>query len=104
LKNGVRRIRNAHLAGKTHPRTGRQFNEKGFPDFSSVSVRTVRIQQTGDRVVDAQAANKAAGLAKTPEGFRWHHHEDGVTMQLVPTEIHAATGHTGGVAIIRDGR
>jgi hypothetical protein len=25
-----------------------------------------------------------------------HHHQDGTTMQLVPTDIHRPTGHTGG--------
>ncbi|MAD44265.1 MAG: hypothetical protein CMH98_04595 [Oceanospirillaceae bacterium] len=35
----------------------------------------------------------------TPEGYTWHHSEDKGIMQLVDTEIHAKTGHTGGKSI-----
>lgn len=31
-----------------------------------------------------------------PEGYTWHHHEDPGRMQLVPSDIHEKTGHTGG--------
>ncbi|MEW5876279.1 MAG: HNH endonuclease [Candidatus Zixiibacteriota bacterium] len=75
------------------------FDKNGFPDFSKVSVKTVRIQQTGQRVADRAAANRAAGIKSEPPGYTWHHHQDGRTMQLVPTQIHVATGHTGGVAL-----
>jgi RHS repeat-associated protein len=91
--------RNAHLAGKTHPVSGIPFDAQGYPDFSSVATETVEITQTGNRAVDFAAANRAAGLAETPKGFTWHHHQNGTTMQLVPTAIHRATGHTGGVAL-----
>lgn len=56
----------------------------------------VNITQTGTRAGDVAAANKAAGYTRTPEGYTWHHHQDGTTMQLVPREVHALTGHTGG--------
>ncbi len=35
----------------------------------------------------------------TPDGFVWHHNEDKGKMQLVDSEIHAKTGHTGGKSI-----
>jgi hypothetical protein len=89
-------IRNAHLAGKNHPITGIPFDQRGFPDFSSVVRREVRITQTGSRSADFRAANEAAGYESTPAGYTWHHHQDGTTMQLVPTKIHDLTGHTGG--------
>ncbi|HQU46029.1 MAG TPA: HNH endonuclease [Pirellulales bacterium] len=92
-------IRNAHLAGKKHPVTGVPFDAQGFPDFSSVSKKTVKIKQTGSRTADFAEANKAAGLKSTPEGYTWHHHQDGTTMQLVPRDVHRATGHTGGFAL-----
>ena len=92
-------IRNADLAGQNHPLTGVPFNNNGFPDFSSVAVQTVQIQYTGTRLGDYAAANEAAGLDYTPDGFTWHHVEDGTTMQLVPEDIHAATGHTGGFSL-----
>lgn len=36
---------------------------------------------------------------RTPEGYTWHHHEDKGVMQLVDTETHAKTGHTGGKSV-----
>jgi hypothetical protein len=91
-------IRNAHLAGKRHPATGVPFDVDGYPDFKAAGVvkAEVRIIYTGTRAGDFAAANKAAGLRETPKGMTWHHHQDRTTMQLVPTEIHAKTGHTGG--------
>ena len=88
--------RNSHLAGSTHPKTGIPFDKNGHPDFSGVVKAEVTITQTGTRAGDFRAANEAAGLRSTPEGYTWHHHQDGRTMQLVPREIHAQTGHTGG--------
>ncbi|WP_086244118.1 HNH endonuclease [Campylobacter devanensis] len=35
----------------------------------------------------------------TPDGYTWHHNEEKGKMQLVDSEIHAKTGHTGGKAI-----
>lgn len=36
---------------------------------------------------------------RIPEGYTWHHSEDKGVLQLVDTEIHADTGHTGGKTI-----
>lgn len=91
-------IRNAHLAGKQHPVTGVPFDAEGYPDFKAAGVvkAEVQISYTGSRMGDFAAANKAAGLRETPKGMTWHHHQDRATLQLVPTDIHAKTGHTGG--------
>lgn len=35
----------------------------------------------------------------TPDGYTWHHKEDLGVMQLVQTEIHQKTAHTGGRSI-----
>jgi len=35
----------------------------------------------------------------TPDGYTWHHKEDPGVMQLVKTEIHQRTAHTGGRSI-----
>lgn len=35
----------------------------------------------------------------TPDGYTWHHNEEAGKMQLVDSEIHARTGHTGGRSI-----
>jgi hypothetical protein len=95
----VRAIRNSHLAGSVHPKTGIPFDSTGHADFSKVAIKSVTIVQTGNRAIDEAAANAAAGLKSTPRGFTWHHHQNGSTMQLVPSDVHAATGHTGGVAL-----
>lgn len=91
-----------HLAGKKHPVTGVPFDMDGFPDFRAAGVvkAEVKIKMTGARS-DIAEANKAANLTSTPKGYTWHHHQDGTTMQLVPTDIHQATGHTGGVATLK---
>ncbi|WP_239470114.1 HNH endonuclease [Archangium violaceum] len=91
-------IRNAHLAGRKHPVTHVPFDADGYPDFRAAGVVEVevKISFTGSRVRDFAAANKAAGFKETPKGMTWHHHQDGTTLQLVPTGIHARTGHTGG--------
>ncbi|OWQ82889.1 hypothetical protein CDN99_27875 [Roseateles aquatilis] len=92
----VRRLRNSHLAGQVHPKTGIPFDKDGYPDFSSLAKAVVQIKQTGSYRSDFRAANAAAGLKETPKGYTWHHHQDGTTMMLVPRDTHAMTGHTGG--------
>ncbi|MCP3167404.1 HNH endonuclease [Myxococcus xanthus] len=73
---------------------------EGYPDFRAAGVvkAEVKIAYTGSRAGDFAAANRAAGLQATPKGMTWHHHQDRTTMQLVPTDVHARTGHTGGFA------
>lgn len=53
----------------------------------------------GNRDLDFKAANAKAGYTETPKGYTWHHHQDKGRMQLVETEIHAKTGHTGGFSL-----
>jgi len=36
---------------------------------------------------------------ETPDGFTWHHDAEKSKMQLVDSEVHAKTGHTGGRSI-----
>jgi hypothetical protein len=74
--------RNAHLAGKTHPNTGIPFDKNGYPDFSKVVKVEVKIEPTGTRRGDSNAANKTAGFPKTPDNYTWHHHQDRGRMQL----------------------
>ncbi|MEJ6404352.1 HNH endonuclease [Yoonia sp. 2307UL14-13] len=82
--------------------------KNGFPDFSGVSEGSVEIPMRGNRLENPETGD--FGLAEKayidkygslPDGydrkeFTWHHKEDGVTMELVPEEIHAANRHTGG--------
>ena len=109
--------RNAAYAGKTfhmsevsdaikqkHPNlhvdypNGVKFDEKGFPRFEPYAIKEVEIKLTGKHSKDVEAANRIAGYTDTPKGYLWHHHEDAKTMQLVPTHLHNAVAHTGGVA------
>jgi RHS repeat-associated protein len=99
--------RNGHLAGSIHPVTGVPFDSNGFPDFSSYlypdGANDVIINPTNNRNLDFNAANLAGGYDETPEGYTWHHHQDRGRMQLVETDAHAKTGHTGGFSIHKCG-
>ena len=83
--------------GQKYPH-GVPFSGAGYPDFSRYSQANVRIELTGSRSADFAAANRAAGLDRTPAGMTWHHHQDAGYMQLVPTDLHRTVRHTGGVA------
>ena len=80
------------------------YNKEGFPDFSPHAKHSVEINaMKGDHYWDFKAANEKIGLtgSKPPEGFTWHHVQDGKTMQLIPQSIHNAPmggfSHAGGV-------
>nr|WP_297382682.1 HNH endonuclease [uncultured Roseateles sp.] len=49
----------------------------------------------------ANATDSQAGQS-VPDGYTWHHKEDGVTMQLIPKEAHTGVSHTGGASIVTD--
>lgn len=84
---------------------GVKFNAQGFPDFSQYAKAEVKLDDlTGDYRTDEALANEAVNLSKTPENYTWHHVEDGVNMQLVPTNLHQGVRHTGGSALITGGR
>jgi hypothetical protein len=51
---------------------------------------------------EMQLEQIAAG--DTPDGFTWHHHQEPSRMQLVDTNVHMSTGHTGGKEIWGGGR
>jgi len=107
---------NSRYAGQTYPLENLpsdlqikypmsvQFTRDGFPDFSPYARAETRIGNlTGNSAKDGDLANKAVRLSAKPDGYVWHHVEDGETMQLVPQDLHGAVGHTGGVAVIFHG-
>ena len=47
--------------------------------------------------------NEALGLKSTPKRYTWHYVEDGMTMMLVPSDIHSAVKHTGRASLINKG-
>lgn len=81
---------------------GVKFTDDGFPDFGPYAQKSVRFDPpgfAGNHGSDMTDASRKAGIPDTPDGYTWHHHQDGHTMQLVPTDIHDAVRHAGGVAI-----
>jgi hypothetical protein len=81
---------------------GVPFTAAGHPDFSRYSIRKVQIKMSGNNEIDKKLADRVAGFIgsnKRPEGYMWHHHEDGKTMLLVPKDLHEVVRHTGGIAV-----
>jgi len=103
-------------------------NDKGekvegvFPEFESA--KDVKLPKELEQATDAEqfrecnkqlkeAVNKDEKLKEkfdaeqleqiengdTPDGYTWHHAEERGKMQLVDSETHAKTGHTGGKVI-----
>jgi hypothetical protein len=84
----------------------------GYPDFSPYSHPTIKpveikVASPKNNKKDFENANSEAGLRKDsdppvpsknepPEGYTWHHHEDGKTMVLVEDDVHDEFKHTGG--------
>lgn len=92
----------------------------GHPDYSTFVVpigngkAQVEIVQSGNNTTDFKAADEALKKAtgKTEAqleqelgvSLTWHHKEDGVTMQLVPENIHGVrhqSGHAGGASTVK---
>ncbi|MGG1217944.1 HNH endonuclease [Priestia endophytica] len=88
----------------------------GYPDFTEYAHPTVKpveieIASPTNRPLDYKNANIKAGLNKdsdppvaslneAPEGYTWHHHQDGKTMVLVDKKVHREFTHAGGVSVI----
>ncbi len=95
--------------------------KNGYPDFSTSQPKSVmdsvEIPMKGndsDFAAARDAMRKKLGDPKwpgkgggtKPEGYTWHHKEDGVTMELVSTKVHnkaeSGAAHTGGASIVED--
>ncbi|WP_158502227.1 HNH endonuclease [Vitiosangium sp. GDMCC 1.1324] len=102
--------------------TGVLFMENGYPAFDPIFEVTIPEELRGPEVSDTrQFADAARQLREefarnptlesifSPEqleaikkgwpripGLTWHHHEDGMTLQLVDRDTHVRTGHSGG--------
>ncbi|OMG02155.1 RHS-family protein [Paenibacillus sp. FSL R7-0333] len=88
----------------------------GYPDFSpyfhpTVKPQTIDVTVPKNPQEDFKKANLEAGLNKDsdppvpainkpPEGYTWHHHEDGKTMILVDEDIHREFRHIGGQSAV----
>lgn len=93
-------------------RVGVPFSKDGWPNFKPFEVDEVIIQQGFvGRKVDFAKADKLMWpeltTAKAREAERkrlcltWHHDQDGHTLSLIPTDLHDAVKHTGGIAVIK---
>lgn len=87
---------------------GVYYDLHGYPDFTPYARHQIDLPTTGDRNLDIRLANRAfqrrnnpmwQGLpaGETPQGWTWHHVQGGRKMQLVPTAVHEAARHTGGI-------
>ena len=107
------RIMNKKYAGKVYELTGDlgkkypkgvQFSSDGFAQLGEYAKLELKIPgMTGKTSADIARANKKMGWSKTLEGYTWHHVEDGISMQLVPKDLHKAVKHTGGASLLRKG-
>jgi hypothetical protein len=93
----------AQLA-RDYPR-GVRFTRAGHPIFTPYADKRVVVDGlTGkSRTTDNRLANDAIGYpgSEAPPGYRWHHVEDGRTMELVPKLLHETVKHTGGASAIK---
>ncbi len=79
-----------------------KFTERGYPDFSPYSIKTVKLEGLTGKSGDFTMANKAAGFKETPKGYTWHHNQDGKTMELIPRDLHETVRHTGGASELKN--
>lgn len=114
--DSTRKFEDGSDLAKKYP-DGVYIKPNGYPDFSPYAQKIVKFDSPtpvgvdagkclrGDCYYDFKLANKAAGFGDsataTPKGWTWHHNEDGMTMELIPTDIHRAIGHDGGEKVIK---
>jgi hypothetical protein len=99
-----RTVRNPDGSTTFYDKSGRAvtYSKEGYPDFSPYAEAEIKVEGLrGTIPPDDKLANQAVGLSSTPDGYTWHHVEDGSTMQLLPSDIHATFPHTGGASLIR---
>ena len=86
-----------HCSFETHLPEG-QFLESDYQHFKHCNEQLGQAYENGnlntDQFTDRQLEQIRNG--DKPEGYTWHHHEEPGRMQLVDSEIHARTPHTGG--------
>lgn len=86
-----------------------RYSVDGYPDFTPYldhpsGVRTAEIPEGFDakRYPDYKKANTRSGHPEwgdsPPDNYRWHHHQNGHTMQLVPEWMHTLFKHAGGIS------
>jgi hypothetical protein len=90
---------------KTAYPDGVQFSYEAFPEFARYATAIVQLDEgfgptrRADEGRARHAWHDQTGEVLDEAGHTWHHHEDGRTLLLVPTDVHDATRHHGGWAI-----
>lgn len=88
--------------------------KNGYPDFSKWSKGKMKFKNLDgtskdfDKVYERVAKQK--GLKNKTEAKKYlkdkgltpHHHQDGKTIELIPTELHKNIPHSGGASILRN--
>jgi hypothetical protein len=75
---------------------GVRFTRDGYPNFGPYAIKTITFKKGfKDRAGDIAFANR---MFDPPPGYTWHHHQDGRRLQLIPTDLHEAIRHAGGIA------
>jgi len=69
-------------------------------DFKAAAEEMRR--SSGNKHWPGKSATDSQAGQSVPDGYTWHHKEDGVTMQLIPKEAHTGVSHTGGASIVTD--
>lgn len=57
----------------------------------------------GQLGISGNIKTKSTGVEINGKSYTWHHHQDGINMILVPSEVHNFFSHTGAGALIRYG-
>lgn len=89
---------------------GIKFTKDGYPDLSpfrkaeyifdhSFTTRTSDFLEADKSIWPHIKTAQEGNDLRAKYGLTWHHHQDGRTLQLVPTELHDKVKHTGGFAI-----
>ncbi len=101
---------------------GKPINFKeGYPDFSPYAMdigggkkARFEIEMQGNTTSDMKNARDAMrrelkdpnwpGVKgrNAPEGWTWHHNEDGITMELIPSDLNNNIPHSGGESLVND--
>lgn len=91
---------------------------EGYPDFSNakgpagsdIIKGKVEIDMSGNRKADDRLADEAMRKIhgddwSKPDGYTWHHNEDGTTMELVRRDVHdkaeSGAAHAGGASLVK---
>jgi hypothetical protein len=95
---------NAKELASEYPK-GVRYSRAGYPILTPYAKDIVYVDGlNGEMKHDNKLANREAGIPgkEPPDGYTWHHAEDGRRMELVPTDLHKAVQHTGGRAAMPD--